>query len=451
MPVNQGLSDRAAGQRFPDSFVWGAATSAYQIEGSPLADGAGPSNWHRYVHASGRVVNGDTGDVACDHYRRWREDVALMKAMGLRAYRFSIAWARVLPAGGGRVNPAGLAFYERLVEALLAAGIEPFVTLYHWDLPLALEERGGWLDRDTAGRFADYAELVFRRLGDRVRHWLTLNEPWVVVDHGYVQALHPPALGDPASGPEAALNLLRAHALAVQAGRAAGAGNIGIAINLEPKYPHTDGEADRLAAGRAHAYMNRQFLDALLLGLHPRTLAEVYGAAWPRYDEAEVRALAQPIDFLGVNYYSRAVVRDDPRAGITRAAAVPQAGAEHTEMGWEVFPDGLTDTLLWLKRRYGDLPLYITENGAAFADEEPANGVVEDPRREDYLHRHLRAALAVLRQGVDLRGYFAWSLLDNFEWAFGYSKRFGLIHVDHRTQRRTLKRSALAYASYAQR
>lgn len=433
---------------FPDDFLWGAATSAYQIEGSPLADGAGASNWHRFVHTPGRVRNGDTGDVACDHYRRWREDVALMARLGLKAYRFSIAWARVFPDGHGRVNGKGIEFYERLIEALLAAGIEPFVTLHHWDLPLAIEDRGGWFNPDTAGRFADYADLLFRRFDDRVRHWMTLNEPWVVVDAGYVHAVHPPALGDPGKAPLAAHHLLRAHAAAVQAYRAAGRHEIGIAVNLEPKYPHSDRPEDLAAASRAHAYMNRQFLDPILLGCYPSPLAGIFGSAWPAYPESEVRALAQPIDFLGVNYYSRAVVRHDPPAGLTGATAVAQPGAEHTEMGWEVYPKGLTDTLLWIKRRYGDVPLYITENGAAFADPQRTHGPVQDPRREEYLRQHLLAARAAIDAGADLRGYFAWSLLDNFEWAFGYARRFGLVHVDFATGQRTPKASAHRYARW---
>ncbi|MFO7655173.1 MAG: family 1 glycosylhydrolase [Candidatus Krumholzibacteriia bacterium] len=483
-----------AGWRFPAEFLWGAATSAYQVEGSPLADGAGPSNWHRFTHEPGRTARGDTGNVACDHYRRWGEDVALMRALELQAYRFSIAWSRIQPEGRGPANAPGLDFYDRLVDALLGAGVQPFVTLFHWDLPAALEDRGGWAHRDSAGWFADYAEIVCRRLGDRVRYWATLNEPWVIVDAGYVHGVHPPGRRDLAAAAQAAHNLLRAHGLAVQAyralgaaERAGGAGRIGIVVNLEPKDPASDLEEDLAATARADAYMNRHYLDPLFLGRYPDELAGIYGAAWPQHPPADFGLIQEPIDFLGVNYYTRSLTRHDPAGVPERAAKVRVDDAEYTLMNWEVHPASLTRVLRWVKERYGDRPVYITENGAAFADPTPGSRAaaipgrrggstgddagggsaagsddgsgghegaatrwgkadpLPDPRREAYLRAHIAAVGEAMRAGVDVQGYFVWSLLDNFEWAEGYAKRLGIVYVDHATQERILKRSAVYY------
>jgi beta-glucosidase len=444
------MADRTAtaGVPFPEDFLWGCATSAYQIEGSPLADGAGPSNWHRFVRTPGRVHDGDTGDVACDHYRRWRDDVALMRSLGINAYRFSIAWSRVLPDGRGRVNPEGLAFYDRLVDALLENGIRPMVTLFHWDLPAALDDRGGWLNPDIAGWFADYAQVMFGKLDDRVTAWTTLNEPWVVTDGGYLHGVLAPGHRSLHEPPIAAHNLLRAHGAAVQAYRAQGRHEIGIVVNLEPKYPATQTLDDLAATRRADAYMNRQFLDPVFFGSYPEEMREVFGPAWPEWPEADMALIRQPIDFVGVNYYTRSVVRHAGERWPQRAAAVRQKLATHTETSWEVYPQGLTDVLKWVDARYGKPPVYVTENGAAFYDPpSAANGRVEDPLRVAYLRRHLHAVQAAARDGVDLRGYFVWSLLDNFEWAHGYAKRFGIVHVDYATQARTPKDSARFYAS----
>jgi beta-glucosidase len=434
--------------RFPAGFLWGAATSAYQIEGSPLADGAGPSNWHRFAHTPGRIANGDTGDIACDHYRRFADDVGLMHQLGLNAYRFSIAWSRVLPAGRGTVNPRGLAFYDRLVDSLLAQGIAPVVTLYHWDLPAALDDLGGWLNRDSAGWFADYAGSVVRALGDRVALWVTLNEPWVVSDAGYLHGVHPPGHHSSAETPLASHNLLRAHGAGTAAMRAEGARQVGLVVNLEPKYPASDAPADLAATRRADAYMNRQFLDPVFLGRYPEELPDIFGADWPRFPPEDFTLIRQPLDFLGINYYTRSVTADDPTAAPVRAKRIHQDGKLHTTLDWEVYPAGLTDVLTWVRARYGDLPLYLTENGAAFDDPPAAAGdagPVDDPLRAAYLCDHLAAACAAREQGVDLRGYFVWSLLDNFEWSAGYAKRFGLYQVDFATQRRTPKTSALFY------
>lgn len=430
---------------FPPDFVWGAATSAYQIEGSPLADGAGPSNWHRFSHRSGTILNDDNGDRACDHYRRYADDVALMRELGLGAYRFSIAWNRIFPHGRGAMNTQGLDFYRRLLDALNGAGIEPWVTLHHWDLPLALDDLGGWANRDSAHWFADYCHRVFQALGSQARHWTTLNEPWVIVHEGYVAGAHPPGLHSLAAARLAAHNLLRAHALAVQAFRADGAGQIGLVVNLEPKYAASDRPEDLDAMARMHAWMNRQFLDPVFLGAYPTELVEVQGTNLPPFPEDDFRLIREPIDFLGINYYSRSVVRHAPDLEPFHAEGVRQGQSAHTRMDWEIFPEGLKTCLLWVQRRYGEIPLYITENGAAFDDPAPVNGRVADPDRIAYLRSHLLAAREAIGAGVNLKGYFAWSLLDNFEWAFGYSKRFGLVHVDYATMARTPKDSARFY------
>ena len=431
---------------FPRGFLWGAATSAYQIEGSPLADGAGPSNWHRFSHTPGMTRNDETGDVACDHYRRYAEDVEWMARLGLRAYRFSIAWSRILPEGRGRVNPPGVDFYARLVDLLLARGIQPLVTLYHWDLPAALDDRGGWLNPDIAHWFADYAETMFRALGDRVPMWATLNEPWVVADAGYLYGVHAPGHRSLFEAPIAAHNLLRGHGAAVQRFRSTCDQRIGIVVNLEPKDPASEDPADVAATERSDAYMNRQYLDPLLLGAPAQGLAEIFGEAWVEYPLEDYALIAQPLDFLGINYYTRNLMRHDAERWPVRAGKVKVAGRLYTETGWEVHPEGLTRTLCWVKQRYGNLPLYVTENGAAFPDPPHAlEGRLDDPLRVAYYRDHLIGALEAIRRGVDLRGYFAWSLLDNFEWSSGFSKRFGLLHVDYETQRRTPKASAEYY------
>jgi beta-glucosidase len=433
---------------FPADFLWGGATSAYQVEGSPLADGAGPSIWQRFCHTPNMVRDGDTGDVACDHYRRYREDVALMREIGLNAYRFSISWSRVLPSGRGPVNAAGLDFYERLVDTLLQQGIEPMATLFHWDLPAALDDLGGWLNPDIAGWFADYASAAFRRLDGRVKLWATLNEPWVVTDGGYLHGALAPGHRNRFEAPIAAHQLLRAHGAAVKAYRSEGKHRIGVVVNLEPKYPASEDADDRAATARADAYMNRQFLDPMLLGRYPDELAEIFGEAWPSWPAPDLELINQPLDFVGVNYYTRNVTRFDPDVWPLRAAPVRQKRATYTETGWEVFPQGMTDILVWVKQRYGNPPLYVTENGAAFFDPPTAQADrVDDPLRVDYLRKHIAAMHAAREAGVDLRGYFAWSLLDNFEWSLGYSKRFGIVHVDFETQKRTPKNSARLYSS----
>ncbi|WP_408953587.1 GH1 family beta-glucosidase [Lysobacter sp. Hz 25] len=438
-------------RRFPEGFLWGAATAAHQIEGSPMADGAGPSIWTRFAHTPGMTLNGDTGDVACDHYRRWKDDVKLMRELGLQAYRFSVSWSRILPEGTGRVNQAGLDFYSRLVDELLANGIEPLLTLYHWDMPAALDDRGGWLNRDCADWFAEYGQVMYRALDGRVKKWVTLNEPWVITDGGYLHGALAPGHRSRFEAPIASHNLMRAHGAAVQAYRAEGKHEIGLVVNIEPKYAATDSAEDAAAVERAHAYMNEQYLDPALLGSYPPELREIFGEAWPEWPQADFELIQQKLDFIGVNYYTRSVTKAAESYPLN-TGVVRQPLGTYTETGWEVFPQGLTDTLTWVKQRYGDIPMYITENGAAFFDppvaEPDASGErrVRDPLRMDYLQKHIGAIHDAIQAGCDIRGYMVWSLLDNLEWSLGYSKRFGVVHVNYGTQERTPKDSARWYS-----
>ncbi|WP_242107783.1 GH1 family beta-glucosidase [Luteimonas aquatica] len=437
---------------FPKGFLWGAATAAHQIEGSPLADGAGPSIWTRFAHTPGMTLNGDTGDVACDHYRRWKDDVKLMRELGLQAYRFSVSWSRILPEGTGRVNQAGVDFYSRLVDELLANGIEPLLTLYHWDMPAALDDRGGWLNRDSADWFAEYGSVLYRALDGRVKKWVTLNEPWVITDGGYLHGALAPGHRSRYEAPIATHNLMRAHGAAVQAYRAEGKHEIGLVVNIEPKYPASDSAEDAAAVRRAHAYMNEQYLHPALLGHYPPELKEIFGDAWPEWPAEDFALIRQPLDFVGINYYTRSVTRAAESYPLN-TGVVRQPLGTYTETGWEVFPQGLTDLLLWFKKTYGDLPVYITENGASFfdppvADVDAVSGArrVRDPLRIDYLRKHIGAVRDAIDAGVDIRGYMLWSLLDNMEWSLGYSKRFGMVHVNYGTQERTPKDSARWYS-----
>lgn len=452
--ANTGEADPAA--LFPDDFVWGAATAAFQVEGSTTADGRGTSIWDTFCARPGAVAGGDTGEPAADHYRRMSDDVRLMSRLGLRAYRFSIAWPRVRPAGGA-VNEAGLDFYERLVDELLEHGIAPWPTLYHWDLPQELEDRGGWANRDTAHRFADYVDSVLRRFGDRVSNWTTLNEPWCAAFLGYAAGVHAPGRTDPRAAVAAGHHLLLAHGQ----GRAAirehvpGAG-VGITLNLFPVHPNDpENAADVEAARRVDGLQNRFFLEPLLRGSYPRDLLsdlEPFGLD-EVVEDGDVERISVGTDLLGVNYYHDHNVSGRPDAG--SGPPTPWVGAEHvsfpgrglprTDMGWEVVPEGLTELLVELHRRYPGLPLYVTENGAAYPDVVTDSGV-DDVERTEFLEAHVGAMHRALERGVDLRGYFYWSLLDNFEWAEGYAKRFGIVHVDYDTQRRTPKRSAYRYA-----
>ena len=431
---------------FPEGFVWGTATAAYQIEGAANEDGRGESIWDRFSHTPGKVTNGDTGDVAVDHYHRWPQDVQIMTRLGVNAYRFSIAWPRVIPDGVGAVNPAGLDFYERLVDALLAAGIQPFVTLYHWDLPQALQDKGGWPSRDSVGWFTDYAAVVSGRLGDRVHHWITHNEPWVVAQVGYATGQHAPGVRDQRAALQAAHHLLLSHGQAVSILRQNGNGRarVGITLNLGWVDPASDRPADVEAARRHDGQLNRYYLDPLFKGAYPADMVAYYEAVAPHVQPGDLLLISTPIDFLGVNYYTRAVVADDPAGSGLRTRQIRPPYAEYTEMGWEVYPDGLQKLLERLHAEYRPPAIYITENGCACAD-RLEDGQVHDERRIAYLREHLIRAQRAIQGGVPLRGYFLWSLLDNFEWAHGYTKRFGIVHVDYATQTRTLKDSAHWY------
>ena len=450
---------------FPAGFLWGAATSAYQIEGAVVEDGRTPSIWDTFSHTPGRIASGHTGDVACDHYRRYRHDVELMADLGLSAYRFSISWPRVQPGGSGPANPKGLDFYRRLVDDLLGYGIEPWVTLYHWDLPQPLEDAGGWPARDTAERFADYAALVHDALGDRVRYWTTLNEPWCSAFLGYGSGEHAPGRHDGGAAVRAAHHLMLGHGLAAQALRAdARPGQeLGVTLNLYPVTPASDRPADADAARRIDALANRIFLDPILAGRYPDDLLEdLRGITdFGHVRDGDLQVISTPLSLLGVNYYSRYVVAapsatSEPRPGGPSAWPGSEgirfltSGRPTTDMGWEIDPSGLVEVLRRVHADHPDLPLYVTENGAAFPD-RVVDGRVDDPDRLAYLDAHLRACHEAIAAGVPLRGYFAWSLLDNFEWAWGYTKRFGLVYVDFRTQTRIPKSSARWYGEVIRR
>jgi beta-glucosidase len=433
---------------FPDDFAWGTATAAYQIEGAANEDGKGPSIWDVFAHTQGTIAEGATGDVACDHYHRWRDDLDLMARLSHNAYRFSIAWPRVLPEGRGQLNPAGLDFYDQLVDGLIERGIAPFVTLYHWDLPQALQERGGWESRDTAGYFADYAALVARRLGDRVRHWMTLNEPHVVVDEGFIYGRMAPGKKDQGLAGTVAHHLLLAHGLAAQALRAEAPGaQVGIAPNMTYIEPATDREDDEQATRTLDGLWHRWYLDPIFRGAYPEDVAPMLPMPAGVVRPGDLETIAQPLDFVGVNYYSIARVKAGTGGASEPRTQKPQGAL--TTMGWEVYPDGLRATLVRLREDYGPRAMYITENGAAYPDTLDEHGEVRDPDRVAYLREHFRAAREALQAGVPLRGYFVWSLLDNFEWAHGYTQRFGIVYTDYATQRRIPKASAAFFSQVA--
>ncbi|GAA5069515.1 beta-glucosidase [Thermocatellispora tengchongensis] len=455
---------------FPAGFVWGAATSAYQIEGAISADGRGRSIWDEFVARPGRVLNGDNAEVAIDHYHRYRDDVKLMAELGLTAYRFSLSWPRIQPDGSGAINSAGLDFYKRLVDELLAHGIEPWVTLYHWDLPLALEQAGGWPARDTSKRFGDYAAIVHGALCDRVTNWSTVNEPWCAAFLGYASGEHAPGRREPAQAVRAAHHLNLAHGLAARAMREQSASSaIGGCVNLYAISPQTDSEADLDAARRIDGLQNRFFLDALLKGRYPQDVLEDLAKVTDTSAfilDGDLETINAPLDMLLVNYYSRFTVSGTPGGAASAAAAPtdsgsPWVGSEHvsfvnggrpvTAMGWEIDDAGLLEILTWVAREYPAVPMVISENGAAFEDVLTPEDSVHDAERQAYIDAHLRICHQAIAQGVPLRGYFAWSLMDNFEWAWGYGKRFGLIYVDYETQRRIPKDSALWYAETIRR
>jgi beta-glucosidase len=430
----------------PD-FVWGTATSAYQIEGAVGEDGRRPSIWDTFCRVPGAIDNGDTGDVACDHYHRWPEDIGLMRRLGLDAYRFSIAWPRVLPEGTLKVNQAGLDFYDRLVDALLAAEIRPYATLYHWDLPQALQDRGGWPSRDTAFAFAELAAIMAARLGDRVGDWFTVNEPLCSAWIGHLEGKMAPGIQDLSLAVPASHHLLLGHGLAASAVRniASGPVRVGAVLNLSPCEPASERDEDVAAARRADGHTNRWWLDPLYGRGYPADMVEEYGIE-PPVRPGDLEAIGAPMDHIGLNYYFRQVVTDDPAGIAPRAKMISVPDWTFTAMGWEVHADGLQQLLLRLSDEYGARQIYVTENGSAWPDEVALDGQVEDKERTDFLEQHLDACARAAAGGAPVAGYFAWSLLDNFEWAYGYAKRFGLVHVDYPTQRRTIKASGYRYA-----
>ncbi|WP_018247646.1 GH1 family beta-glucosidase [Orenia marismortui] len=434
---------------FPKDFIWGSATASYQVEGAFDEDAKGESIWDRFSHTPGKVENGDTGDVACDHYHRYKEDIALMKEIGIDSYRLSISWSRILPEGKGEINQQGLDFYRNLIDELLKAGIKPAITIYHWDLPQALQDEGGWANRQTVKYFVDYAEILFNEFGDVVSQWITHNEPYVVAVHGHLTGSHAPGIKDPKVAMQVAHNILLSHGLTVKKYRELELdGEIGITLNLTSSYPNSNSQEDNEAAKRMEACINGWFLEPLFKGKYPEKLIELYGA---KFNQLDIRAgdmdiIKEEIDFLGINYYSRSLVRHNEDSDFFKIEGVKPEDSKYTAMDWEIYPDGLYDLLIKVNREYTQKPLYITENGAAFDDEISEDGRVHDQERINYLKSHFQRAYKTIKEGVPLKGYYVWSLMDNFEWAYGYDKRFGIIYIDYNKDRkRILKDSAYWY------
>jgi len=443
-------------QTFPPDFVFGAATAAYQIEGAWNIDGKGPSVWDAFSHTKGKIKNGETGDTACGHYYRFREDVALMRTLRLDAYRFSISWPRILPDGRGAVNQKGLDFYKMLLDALLEAHITPYVTLFHWDYPLALQQKGlGFDTRDSVGYFADYAAVVVKALSDRVKHWITLNEPLVYASLGHLLGVHAPGLKSPKAFTAVVYHELLAHGEAVRAIRAAdGEAQVGITLNLMPVYPLKNTKKDNLAVESVDQAINRLFLDPIFKGAFPEPLWKRLSLFHPQMKADDMDIMKTPIDFLGINNYTRAFAEHRFYIPILRARFIDSQpterefekdGIQYTSMGWEVYPRGLYELLMRVKEEFGNIPMYVTENGAAF-DDRLEGETVHDLKRIEYIGSYLKNVSEALHEGANVKGYFVWSLMDNFEWAFGFSKRFGLVYVDFPTEKRIIKDSGHYYA-----
>lgn len=435
--------------QFPKDFIWGVATAAYQIEGAYNQDGRGESIWDRFSKTPGKILNGDTGDVACDHYNRYQEDVAMIKNLGVDSYRFSIAWPRIFPNGFGKLNPKGLDFYKRLVNELLENDLIPCATLYHWDLPQVLQDKGGWTNRDTAKYFQDYATIMFQEFGDVVPYWITLNEPWCSAQMGYGNGQHAPGIKDPKQAIQAAHYLLYAHGLAVEAFRSVtGNGQIGITLNMSPKYPASDSPEDVAAAQRGFAADVGWYLDPVLKGAYPEEIFQIYKKhnLAPEMEAKDLDVISTAIDFLGINYYHRRILGAGNPDSIFNYKSYPSV-YEKTRMGWEIYPEGIYDLLVYLNKTYGDLPLFITENGACF-DDQLVEGEVHDHQRTKYLQDHFVQCHRAIEAGVPLKGFYVWSLMDNFEWAYGYDYRFGIVYVDYETQTRYLKDSAKWYREF---
>ncbi|MBS0540396.1 MAG: beta-glucosidase [Proteobacteria bacterium] len=433
----------SAKRTLPKGFKWGVSTAAYQIEGAAREDGRGPSVWDGFSHIPGRIANSDNGDVACDHYHRYAEDIHIMQALGVDAYRFSVAWPRVLPTGRGAANDAGLAFYDRLIDGLLEKGIEPWLCLYHWDLPQALQDQGGWPNRDIVGWFADYADLIARRFGDRVKHFATFNEPSVFTLFGYAFGWHPPATDVRSDHFKAIHHVNLAHGAAVDVLRGHNKGfQIGTVHNVQPARPTGTTAEDAAAAALLDEYWNKAFPDPQILGAYPPTLAKLIE---PYIRDGDLERIKRPVDYFGMNHYSPVYARAAPGSELGFAWADSPAEGEHTPIGWPIDPGAFRDTLIDVHGRYG-LPIYVTENGAGAVEKPDAPGRLVDSHRIDYLARYTDAMREAVAAGADIRGYFVWSLLDNFEWGSGYAFRFGIVYVDYATQQRILKASAHWYA-----
>ncbi len=434
--------------QFPEDFIWGTATASYQIEGAWKDDGKGESIWDRFTHTPGNVKNNETGDVACDHYHRFKDDVELMADLDIMAYRFSTSWPRVLPEGTGKVNQAGLDFYSRLVDELLAHKIEPFITLYHWDLPQALQEKGGWANREIADWFHEYASVMGSGLGDRVKYWIVLNEPQIFGMLGYMTGEHAPGIKDPLKYLAVSHHINLAHGSGVSALRDnVPGGIIGTTLQIPSIQPSSDSEEDKKAARTFDGLMNRWYTDPVILGRYPEDIMEILAPLNLPIKEGDLKRIHQPLEFIGINNYTRIFARfsaDVPLTNFKPDLEKRIPGAEYTEMGWEIYPDGLYEVLIRMKEEYKNPPIYITENGCALKD-KLEDGKVHDQGRIDFLKKYLAASNRAMQEGVDLRGYFVWSFTDNFEWAFGYSKTFGLVHTDYQTFKRTPKHSAYWY------
>ncbi|MEZ4519398.1 MAG: GH1 family beta-glucosidase [Chloroflexota bacterium] len=451
-------------QDFPDDFLFGTATSAYQIEGGWNADGKGPSIWDAFTQERGKINGNHNGDTACNTYHDFDTDIRIMQQLGMQSYRFSISWPRVLPEGRGAINEAGLDYYDRLVDRLLEAGITPFATLFHWDLPLALEhDFGGFANRNCAFLFADYAGLMAGRLGDRVKHWITLNEPWVHATLGHLRGLHAPGHLNPWAYLRAIHHQLLGHGLATQRIKAEQPdASVGLSLNLAPVYPATDSDRDKAAAKLTDQFINGIYLNSIFKGFYPQLIWNKMRLFHPPIKPGDMEIISYPIDFLGINYYTRVVVKhawyipvyNARPANVAMFALKERFGGNsspgYNQMGWEIYPAGLFELLFRIKKEYGNPPIYITENGAAFNDVIEADGRIHDSKRQSFLEKHTAALLAAIRAGVDVRGYFVWSLLDNFEWAYGYDKRFGLVYVDFDTQERIIKDSGYWYQNLIQ-
>lgn len=434
---------------FPKDFMWGVATSSYQIEGGGLDYGRGECIWHRFSHTPGKVHNGDTGMVACDHLHRYKDDIQLMKQLGVDSYRFSISWPRVLPTGIMQINEQGLDFYNRLVDDLLEADITPLLTLYHWDLPQALQDKGGWENPDSVAWFVDYTELISKTLGDRVKHWLTFNEPFVVSMVGNLMGNHAPGKQNPVAAYTVAHHLMLAHGAAVPVVRQNSAdAEVGITLDMTYSMPfRPDNYADQQAARRFANFHNEWFLEPVFRGTYPSDMVQLLEqqGVLKNINIDDIHKAKVPMDFLGVNYYTRNLLRDNQANELLGLDFMKSEGAEHTALDWEVYPDGLLHTLIYLHNAYYPTKFYITENGSSYDDPQPQNGVVHDPQRQAYLMKHIDAISQAIALGVPVAGYFAWSFMDNFEWAEGYAKRFGLYYVDFETQQRYIKSSGLYY------